>query len=130
MGPIGRLNRWARQELKVKRSLVQGLLSAKVRVVDKVDLWVEYWVEFRRLDLSGWGHPMEEFVTYLADALQQPDAQIQPSDKLRELPNWDSLAVLTTLAMIDEQYGVSLSGAELQSCESVEQLFAKVEASR
>ena len=38
---------------------------------------------------------------------------------LMGIPQWDSLALLTTLAMADAQYGVQISGLELQSCQTV-----------
>ena len=73
---------------------------------------------------------MNDFLQNLADAINQPDLEIQPDQKLTDLPNWDSLAILTTLSMLDQEYGVTLSGADLQACESVSDLFAKVEAAK
>jgi acyl carrier protein len=73
---------------------------------------------------------MEEFLQNLAEALNQPDLQIDPQQKIKDLPNWDSLAILTTLSMLDQEYGVSMSGTELQSCETVADLQAKVEAAK
>jgi acyl carrier protein len=69
---------------------------------------------------------METFIKNLAEALNQPETEIAAGKKLSELPNWDSLAILTTLSMMDAEYGVSLSGLELQSCESVADLYAKL----
>jgi len=45
---------------------------------------------------------------------------------LRDLPNWDSLAILTVLSMLDQKYGVTLSGAEIQNCERVADLYTCV----
>ncbi|MGC9451323.1 MAG: acyl carrier protein [Oceanipulchritudo sp.] len=73
---------------------------------------------------------MEDFLKQLADAINQPDLAIQPDHKLKELPNWDSLAILTTLSMMDQEYGITMSGAELQSCDSVADLYARVKEGR
>jgi acyl carrier protein len=70
---------------------------------------------------------MEDFLNNMADALNQPGAKFTPEQKLQDLPNWDSLAILTTLSMMDQEYGVVMSGAELQSCDTVADLFAKVQ---
>lgn len=72
---------------------------------------------------------METFLNNLAEALNQPDAGITPDQKLQDLPNWDSLAILTTLSMIDQEYGVTLSGADLQACDTVSDLHDKIQAS-
>ena len=69
---------------------------------------------------------MEEFLKNLADALNQPDTDLAATQKLRDLPNWDSLAILTTLSMVDQEYNVTLSGADLQSCDTVADIYSKV----
>ena len=69
---------------------------------------------------------MDQFLKNLAEALNNPDADIHPENKLQDLPNWDSLAILTTLSMLDQEYGVTVSGVELQNCQSVADLYAKV----
>lgn len=70
---------------------------------------------------------MEDFLTNLADALNQPGAEFTPGQKLQDLPNWDSLAILTTLSMLDQEYDVTMSGAELQTCDTVADLYNKVQ---
>ena len=47
----------------------------------------------------------------------------------RELEAWDSLAVLTVVAMVDEEYDVRLKADVLKNCETLEALFAQVSAS-
>ncbi len=73
---------------------------------------------------------MDEFLKNLAEALNNPELDIHPEHKLQELPNWDSLAILTTLSMLDQEYDVTLSGTELQTCNSVADLYAKVKDAR
>lgn len=48
---------------------------------------------------------------------------VRPDTVMRELPQWDSLAVLTTLAMIDSEYEVSITANELADQQTVRDLF-------
>lgn len=47
----------------------------------------------------------------------------EPSTRFRDLEEWSSLMALTIMGMIDEEYGVSLSGAEMQSVNTIEEMF-------
>ena len=66
---------------------------------------------------------MDEFLQNLRDALNQPDLEIQPDDKLQDLPNWDSLSILMTISMLDMEYGLTVSSRDLQACPSVGDLY-------
>ena len=66
-----------------------------------------------------------------SEAINLPEATaISPETKLKDLPTWDSLAILTTISMLDEEYGVMMSGSEIQSCQTVADLHGKVMASK
>lgn len=54
-------------------------------------------------------------------------ASVGLQTRLRDIPQWDSMAILTTLAMIDTEYGVQISGNEIQKCVLVMDLFSAVE---
>ena len=69
---------------------------------------------------------MDDFLQNLAETLNQPGLEIHLDQRLQELPNWDSLAILTTLSMLDQEFNVTLSDTELQSCNSVADPCAKV----
>ena len=55
--------------------------------------------------------------------LNAGDVQLNADCALKDLPNWDSLAILTTISMIDMEYGVTVSGADLRDCATVTDLF-------
>lgn len=62
----------------------------------------------------------DAFTQNLAEAIDGLDAASLTADTpLATLPQWDSLAVLTTIAMCDMEYGVSLSATEIQGCATV-----------
>ena len=46
-----------------------------------------------------------------------------PETEFRALPAWDSLASLSTLAVIDAEFGVQLSGARFRECRTVSDLY-------
>lgn len=54
---------------------------------------------------------MDEFYNQLAEILDEAD--VKPEDTLRDFSEWDSLSVLSILAMLDSKYGVNVSSEEL-----------------
>jgi acyl carrier protein len=63
---------------------------------------------------------MDDFYNKLAGALDLDE--VKPGDVLEDLPDWDSLAAFTVIAMIGSTYGVHLKAAELRSLGSAENL--------
>ncbi|GAN70635.1 hypothetical protein ASY01nite_05430 [Acetobacter syzygii] len=61
---------------------------------------------------------MQNFYAGLAEILEVPVEQITPSFSLSE-HNWDSMAVISCVALIDEEFGHIVSGSELVKCTSV-----------
>lgn len=70
---------------------------------------------------------MESFIEQLTETLNLQEGSLTPEQGLRDVPNWDSLAVLTTLALVDECFGIQLSGATLNNCDTVADLIAAIE---
>ena len=66
----------------------------------------------------------DKFLQGLAEALQRDAAAIHPEDAFRDYDEWDSLAVLSVMAMIEEQYGVLFSRKDLDACVTVADLYA------
>lgn len=54
------------------------------------------------------------------------EGTVRPETVYQDLPQWDSLAVLTTLAMVDAEYEVSLSANELAELRTIGDLFKLV----
>ena len=71
---------------------------------------------------------MNAFIENFASAIGLPAEGILPETKLADLQNWDSLAILTSLSMIDLEYNVSLKGLDLQNCTTVSDIFLLVNA--
>jgi len=72
---------------------------------------------------------MKEFNALLAEALEREEP-IQANDKFRNYHEWDSLAVFSVLAMIDENYDVTKPRAEFEKLQTVSDLYDKIMESR
>jgi len=69
---------------------------------------------------------MNEFLPRIATILEV-DA-VQASDELRSFAQWDSLALLSTVAMLDSEYRVNLTAADFETIRTVEDLWNTVQA--
>ncbi len=52
---------------------------------------------------------------------------VAPTSVLRDLEAWDSLSVLSLLAMVDAKYGITLKPAELANVKLAQELVELVE---
>lgn len=61
---------------------------------------------------------MQEFYEGLAEILEVAPETIKPELTLEE-EQWDSMAVISCVALIDEVYGQLISGSSLTTCKTV-----------
>ena len=72
---------------------------------------------------------LNEFVAHFAEQFEETDASVfTPETKFRELEEWSSLLALSIIAMIDEEYDVTLKGAEMKVANTILELFEIVKA--
>ena len=67
---------------------------------------------------------IRSFAARLADVFEADPSTVQPDFQIAE--RWDSVAVLATIALIDEQFGVTVPSDELTRCTSVAAVLALV----
>lgn len=65
---------------------------------------------------------MEKFLQKVADILEM-DGNLTPDTKYSQLENWDSLAVVSTLAMINIEYGKKMRAVDFQGAETLGELY-------
>lgn len=53
---------------------------------------------------------------------------VSETTAFKELKEWDSLAILTLTDTIDLEYGVLLRKSEIESCDTVQSLFDRVQS--
>ena len=68
----------------------------------------------------------EKFINFLKETLEIQNREIQLSDKFRDYKEWDSLAQLSLIAMLDDEYGVSIENEEFMKLITVEDLMNEV----
>ena len=64
-----------------------------------------------------------ELIDLLATVLECPKTQLDLLEKTSDLPNWDSMAMISLIATVDEKYGKTLRGKDLQDASTIEQLL-------
>ena len=69
-----------------------------------------------------------KFINALQEALEIQDREIHLADQFRSYPEWDSLAQLTLIAMLDEEFGVSIEMKRFNELVTVQELFETVKA--
>ena len=67
----------------------------------------------------------QEFYQKLAEILDIEE--VKPENVLKDFDGWDSLAILSLLAMADAKYGVSVKAEEIRSVVTAEDLARLVE---
>lgn len=70
-----------------------------------------------------------EFKAGLAEALEVEESVLEPGYVLEESEMWDSMTIVTVIALIDEHYGKSVEGERLAKCRTVADIDALVEPS-
>jgi acyl carrier protein len=68
----------------------------------------------------------EKFINSLKETLEIQNREVQLSDKFRDYKEWDSLAQLSLIAMLDDEYGVAIENAEFMKLITVEDLMNEV----
>lgn len=68
----------------------------------------------------------KRFLEAIAEALEKEVAEISISDAFRDYPEWDSIAVLSVMATLEEAFGLVLSRNDLEKCTTLKDLFALI----
>jgi acyl carrier protein len=67
---------------------------------------------------------IEKFIENFNVAVDfQESVEVKAETTLAELPEWDSLAALGVIVMFDIEYGKTITGDHLKSCETIQDLF-------
>jgi len=69
---------------------------------------------------------MDEFLKQVAGILEVDE--VKDTDELKAFPQWDSLSVLSVIAMLDASYGVNLRAADFGSVKTVGDLWKLVQS--
>lgn len=72
---------------------------------------------------------LKEFVANFADQFEDTDAtEITAATVFKNLDEWSSLIALSVIAMIDEEYDITIKGDDIRNSNTIEDLFNVVKA--
>lgn len=67
---------------------------------------------------------IKEFIQNFADQLDDTEAGVlTPETEFRQLDDWSSLAALSIIAMVDEEYGVAIGSETFKQAKTIQDLF-------
>ena len=64
---------------------------------------------------------MEQFIERLVEVFERED--IDPEDEFRDYEEWDSLAFLSIIAMIDDHYDIVIPGEEFAKLSKIIHIY-------
>jgi len=65
---------------------------------------------------------MEKFIKLFAEALERED-EIKMEDEFRNYDEWSSIAYLSVIAMMDEEYDVQIEEADFKKLRTVQAVY-------
>lgn len=72
---------------------------------------------------------INEFIANFADQFDDmPAKDLTPETAFHDLDEYSSIIALSIIAMVDEEYGVALTGNEMKSAVTIQDLFNTVQA--
>ena len=68
----------------------------------------------------------EKFIELIKDVLEIEDREINMNDNFREYEEWSSLAYLSVIAMLDEEYDCQIEEADIRKLQTIGDLYNAV----
>jgi len=73
----------------------------------------------------------QQFLNSFREALEmEAEDELNATDKFRDLEAWDSLARLSLIAMLDDEYAVEIEEDAFEKLDTVEDIFNYVQENR
>lgn len=66
---------------------------------------------------------MEDFIRQFAEVLEVSAGTISPNDNFRDYVEWDSLALLSLMAMLEDEYNITIPRDSFQKINTVQELY-------
>ena len=72
---------------------------------------------------------IKDFISNFADQFDDLDAStLTPETEFKQLEDWNSLVALSIIAMVDEEYDVTIKGNDIKGVTTIGELFNIVES--
>ncbi len=67
---------------------------------------------------------LREFIQHFAEQFDETDANVFTAEtRFRDIEEWSSLIGLSVIAMVDEEYDVTLKGDDIRSANTIKDLY-------
>ena len=67
---------------------------------------------------------LHDFIVKCAEQFEETDLSEFKADlEFRKLIDWNSMVALSLIAMIDDEYGITIKGDDIRKSETIEDLF-------
>jgi acyl carrier protein len=67
---------------------------------------------------------IKDFIEHLAEQYEEVDPQeFTPETKFKEFDEYSSLTALSIIAMVDDEFGITLKGDDIRQATTVQELF-------
>lgn len=71
-----------------------------------------------------------KFLKLVNEVLEIDDRDLQLSDNFREFEEWDSLANLSLVAMLDDEFGVVIDNQRFKQMNTLQEVFDEMKKSK
>jgi acyl carrier protein len=71
---------------------------------------------------------IEQFIDRFAYAIEVEPDTLSADTQYKDLDIWDSLNTLSVIAMADADFGIALSGKDVESTQTIGELWQRLEA--
>lgn len=68
----------------------------------------------------------DKFIELLKEILEMENSEIHPEDTFRDYDAWDSLANLSVIAMLDDEFDVHIENSDFKKLQTVQDLIDAV----
>ncbi len=69
----------------------------------------------------------QEKMNLLEEIMELDEGTLKPEDELESYPEWDSITVLSFIALMDEKFHKTISGKEIKEFKTVEDVLKVME---
>lgn len=74
---------------------------------------------------------IQDFIEKFAEAVEVDSAEdLNENTKFRELDEWSSLAVLSVIAMLDEEYDTQIENADFKKLQTISDIVKFIECQK
>lgn len=79
--------------------------------------------KIRTLRKEDYTMTIEEKIILIAETLDTDQNNIKPDAELKSIEEWDSMGVISTIAMLDRKFGKILSAEQIEELKTVQDIL-------